>query len=120
MVFSNAENKRGGANETTRSPLLGARIWPDGRATSSSARTLFCESYGPGIAPERRAFSGLRTRAGGACKNILRPKSRTRRWSKNAKCPLFLKIAPAACRTGHAVPAIFQTREFAAARPCSM
>jgi hypothetical protein len=24
MVFSNAENKRGGANETTRSPLLGA------------------------------------------------------------------------------------------------
>jgi hypothetical protein len=47
MVFSNAENKRGGANETTRSPLLGARIWPDGRATSSSARTLFCESYGP-------------------------------------------------------------------------
>jgi hypothetical protein len=57
---------------------------------------------------------------GGHEKNISRPKCRPRRRSKNAKCPLFLKIAPAARRTGHAVPAIFQTREFAAARPCSM
>jgi hypothetical protein len=74
MVFSNAENKRGGANETTRSPLLGARIWPDGRATSSSARTLFCESYGPGSLPKGVHSLGYEPGPGGRARIFYGPK----------------------------------------------
>jgi hypothetical protein len=72
MVFSNAENKRGGANETTRSPLLGARIWPDGRATSSSAclrAHCFAKVMAPASPPK-----GVHVRAGGRARISYGPK----------------------------------------------
>jgi len=61
MVFSNAENKRGGANETTRSPLLGARIWPRAHC--------FAKVMAPASLPK-----GVHVRAGGRARISYGPK----------------------------------------------
>jgi hypothetical protein len=91
MVFSNAENKRGGANETTRSPLLGAAHLA-GRPRDVFVRAhIVLRKLWPRHRSRKACILWVTNQGRGACKNILRPKSRTRLRILRTKCQLLAK-----------------------------